>query len=68
MATRTLTEATPKVIMATSLLNLTVRNNPQECIPMGHVLTTVEDINHYPECNYSELVIWQIISAGSFFL
>ena len=56
MATRTLTEATPKVIMATSLLNLTVRNNPQECIPRGHVLTTVEDINHYPECNYSELV------------
>lgn len=56
MATRTLTEATHKVIMATSLLNLTVRNNPQECIPRGHVLTTSEDINHYPECNYSELV------------
>ena len=52
MATQVLTEVAPKVIMATSLLNL----NPRECISGVHVLTNSEDINHYPECKYSELV------------
>ena len=56
MATQVLTEVAPNVIMATSLLNLNVRNYPRECISGVHVLTTSEDINHYPECKYSELV------------